>query len=46
MQCWLDVASKLAYMPEEQYKEFDRRYEHLIAQIVTMIQNADQWCQF
>lgn len=46
MQCWLDVALKLAYMPKEQYKQFDQRYEHLIAQIVTMIKDADQWCQF
>ena len=45
MQCWLDVALKLAYMPKEQYKQFDQRYEHLIAQIVTMIKNADKWCQ-
>ena len=46
MQCWLDVALKLAYMPKEQYKQFDERYEHLIAQIVTMLNNPDQWCSF
>ena len=46
MQCWLDVALKLAYMPKEKYKQFDQRYEHLIGQIVTMIKNADKWCQF
>jgi len=46
MQCWLDVALKLAYMPKDQYTQFDQRYEHLIAQIITMIKNADQWCQF
>ena len=46
MQCWLDVALKLAYMPKEQYKQFDQRFEHLIAQIVTMIKDADKWCQF
>jgi len=46
MQCWLDVALKLAYMPKEQYKQFDQRFEHLIVQIVTMIKDADQWCQF
>ena len=45
MQCWLDVALKLVYMPKEQYKQFDQRYEHLIAQIITMIKNADKWCQ-
>ena len=44
MQCWLDVALKLAYMPKEQYKQFDQCFEYLIAQIITMIKNADQWC--
>ena len=44
IQCWLDVAQKLAYMPKEEYDQFDARYEHLLAQIVTMIKNADQWC--
>ena len=44
MQCWLDVARELAYMSKENYKQLDQRYEHLIAQIVTMINNADQWC--
>lgn len=44
MQCWLDVALKLAYMPEADYKQFDERYERLLAQIITMIQNADRWC--
>ena len=44
MQCWLDVAKKLTYMPEEVYKQLDENYEHLLAQIVNMIQNATQWC--
>lgn len=46
MQCWLDVAQMLAYMSKASYKQFDQRYERLIAQIVTMINNADQWCPF
>lgn len=44
MQCWLDVAQKLSYMPKEVYKQLDGNYEHLLAQIITMIQNADHWC--
>ena len=44
MQCWLDVALKLAYIPKEAYKQLDERYEHLLAQLITMIKNADQWC--
>jgi four helix bundle protein len=44
MQCWLDVAQKLTYMPKELHKQFDENYERLLAQIITMIQNADRWC--
>ncbi len=44
IQCWLDVAQKLAYMPKEVHKQFDENYEHLLAQIITMIKNAAQWC--
>ncbi len=44
MQCWLDVALKLAYMPKEVYKQFDERCERLVAQLVTMINGADRWC--
>ena len=44
MPCWLDVALNLAYMPNDQYKQFDQRFEHLIAQIITMIKNSDKWC--
>lgn len=44
MQYWLDVAQKLAYMPKDVYKQLNENYEHLLAQIITMIQNADQWC--
>ena len=44
MQCWLDVARKLSYMHTEMYEAFDRRYEHVISQIVTMIKSADKWC--
>jgi len=44
MQCWLDIALRLAFMTKEAYKAFDKRYEHLLSQIVTMINNADKWC--
>lgn len=44
MQCWLDVARILGYMAGEMYEAFDHRYEHVISQIVTMIKNADKWC--
>ncbi len=44
MQCWLDVALKLAYLPKEVYKQLDARYEHLLAQLITMVNKADRWC--
>lgn len=44
MQCWLDIALKLSYMSKDTYLDFDRRYEQVISQLVSMIQNADRWC--
>ena len=44
MQCWLDVARKLGYMSAEMYVKFDQRFERVISQLVTMIKNADKWC--
>ncbi len=44
MQCWLDVARKLGYMSAEMYVKFDKRFERVISQLVTMIKNADKWC--
>ena len=44
MQCWLDVACKLAYMSKELYKQMDEHYEHLLAKIIMMFKNVDQWC--
>jgi len=45
MQCWLDISLKLSYMNEEIYKDFDKRYEKVISQIVSMIRDADRWCR-
>ncbi|MDA0577952.1 MAG: four helix bundle protein [Verrucomicrobia bacterium] len=44
MQCWLDVALKLNYLGDAEYRAFDDRFEHIIAQITLMIGNADKWC--
>jgi four helix bundle protein len=44
MQCWFDVALKLNYMPSERHASLDGRYEHVIAQLVTMMNDADRWC--
>ena len=44
MQCWLDVARMFGYMAGGMYEGFDQRYERVISQIVTMIKDADKWC--
>ena len=44
MQSWLDLAVRLLYMTEKTAKEFDDRYEMVISQLISMIQEADKWC--
>ncbi len=44
MQCWLDVAVRLSYMDADMAKDFDDRYEGVIAQLVSMINSAEKWC--
>jgi four helix bundle protein len=45
MQSWLDVAIKLSYMKAANYTACDERYEHIISQLITMINAADKWCR-
>jgi len=45
MQCWLDFSLKAKYLEQAVYEDFDRRYEHVISQIITMIDGADGWCR-
>jgi four helix bundle protein len=45
MQCWLDVALKLKYVEQSAYVEFNKRYEHVMAQLVRMISDAGKWCR-
>ena len=44
MQCWLDFCLNLSYMTDEAYQKFDEGYEQVIAQLVTMTNDADKWC--
>jgi four helix bundle protein len=44
MQNWIDVSIKLEYMAQNDYVDFDKRYEHIISQLVIMINEADRWC--
>ncbi len=45
MQCWLDFSLKAKFMNQSVYEDFDKRYERIIAQLVTMIDGADKWCR-
>ncbi len=45
MQCWLDFSLKAKFMSQPLYDNFDKRYERIIAQLVTMIDGADRWCR-
>lgn len=45
MQCWLDFSLKARYMKQAMYEDFDQRYEHVISQLIKMIDGADRWCR-
>jgi len=45
MQCWLDFALKSGYMIKDDYVEYDKRYEKVISQLVTMIDGVEKWCR-
>ena len=45
MQCWLDFSLKAKFMTQSVYEAFDRRYEQIIGQLVTMIEGAGKWCR-
>jgi len=45
MQSCLDLCKISGYIKEEQYRDWDQRYETIIAQLITMSNQADKWCQ-
>jgi len=45
MQCWLDFSLKAKYMKQVMYEDFDQRYEHVISQLIKMVDGADRWCR-
>ena len=45
MQCWLDFSLKAQYMKQVLYEDFDQRYEHVISQLIKMVDGADRWCR-
>ena len=40
---WLEFSWKCGYLSRDQADELDRQYDHIIAQLVRMIQRPDQW---
>jgi len=42
-QVWLELAWRCKYLSEEKTNELIERYNHLISQLVLMINNADKW---
>jgi len=42
-QVWLEIARRCGYLSPEQAGELSEMYEHVAAQLVTMIQAPDKW---
>ena len=42
-QIWLEFAQRCNYLGEEKVKELNEKYDHIISQLVLMINDADKW---
>ncbi|HOQ88181.1 MAG TPA: four helix bundle protein [Phycisphaerae bacterium] len=42
-QTWIEFAARCGYMKEEEANDLDQRYEQILGQLVTMIENPDDW---
>ncbi|MCF8295991.1 MAG: four helix bundle protein [Saprospiraceae bacterium] len=42
-QTWLDFALECKYIENNDYNSIFKEYDHIIAMLVNMIQNADKW---
>lgn len=42
-QIWLEFALRCNYLGEERVNELNDRYDHIISQMVIMINDADKW---
>jgi len=45
MQSCLDLCLLHQYLTQKEYKAWDDRYEVIIAQLITMSNQADKWCK-
>ncbi len=43
---WLEFSLACGYITNTQFYDFDDRYDHIIAQLVRMANDADRWCSF
>lgn len=43
-QTWLDFSMELGYLDKRAYDEIYEKYEHIIAQLITMDRKADAFC--
>jgi four helix bundle protein len=42
-QVWLEFAMRCKYISNEVFERLDDKYDHIIGQLVKMIDNADDW---
>ena len=43
---WLELAERCGYLEKNERLKLEDNFDHIIAQIVRMIQTADQWVIF
>ncbi len=43
---WLEFSLACGYLEREQFNDLDKRYDHILAQLVRMSSNPDRWCHF
>ena len=42
-QIWLEFALRCEYLEEEKVKDLTEKYDHILSQLVIMINDADNW---
>ncbi|MCX6353686.1 MAG: four helix bundle protein [Candidatus Aureabacteria bacterium] len=42
-QVWIEFSRRCGYLNDDDAKRLDECYNHCIAQIITMLENADKW---
>ena len=42
-QTWIEIAYRCHYLSQEEASRLDAEYDHIIGQIITMIDGADKW---